>query len=107
MNKLRDWKRRQAHAAAPVFDSVRLGDLEAKADSFWELDFRRELTRRALELMRAHLAPNTWQACWEFIANGKPAAEAARQFGVSENAVHIAKCRVIRHLRRELGGMMD
>ena len=94
-------------AAHPVVDTGLLSEVEAKADSFWEVEFRRELTRRALELMRTDFAPPTWQACWEFLANGRSAAEVAREFGITENAVYLAKCRVLRLLRRELAGMVD
>jgi RNA polymerase sigma-70 factor, ECF subfamily len=107
MNKLRDWKRRAARAVTVAFDDKQFAEIEAEADSFWDLDFRRELTLRALELMKAEFAPTTWQACWEFLTKGKSAAEVAKQFGISENAVYIAKCRTMRRLRQQLQGMFD
>ena len=105
MNKLRDWKRRTARSATISLDDDRIA--ESKADSYWELDFRRELARRALELMRTDFEPATWQACWELVANGKSAAEVARSLDMTENAVYIAKCRVIRRLRQELQGLLE
>jgi RNA polymerase sigma-70 factor (ECF subfamily) len=105
MNKLRDWKRRAARVAIAPLDGDQVADSEA--DCFWEQDFRRELAQRALELMRAEFEPATWQAFWEFVTTGKSAAEVAREFDISENAVYIAKCRVIRRLRQELRGMLD
>ncbi len=107
MNKLRDWKRRAARVVTVAFDDKQLAKIEAEADSFWELDFRRELTRRALELMKTNFAPTTWEACWEFLTKGKSAAEVAKKYGISENAVYIAKFRIVRRLRRELQGMLD
>ena len=38
---------------------------------------------------------------------GRPAAEVARELGLSENAVYIARCRVLRRLRQELGGLVE
>jgi RNA polymerase sigma-70 factor (ECF subfamily) len=78
-----------------------------EADTFWEKEYRRELTARALQLMQADFAPTTWKACWEFVAQGRSAAEVARELGISENAVYLAKCRVLRRLRQELAGLVE
>ena len=107
MNKLRDGKRRAARSVTVGFDDKLFAKIEADADSYWDLDFRRELARRALELMRTDFAPTTWQACWEFLTQSKSAAEVAKRHGLSENAVYIAKCRILRRLRQELQGMLD
>jgi RNA polymerase sigma-70 factor (ECF subfamily) len=65
------------------------------------------LVRRALELMRAEFQPATWKACWEFVVNGRSAAAVAAELGISENAVFIAKFRVIRRLKEELKGLFE
>jgi RNA polymerase sigma-70 factor (ECF subfamily) len=57
--------------------------------------------------MQAEFAPTTWKACWELVVEEKSAAEVAVHLGISENAVYIAKCRVLGHLRRDLGGLVD
>ena len=57
--------------------------------------------------MKIEFAPTTWQACWEILTKGKSAAAVAKQYGISENAVYIAKCRILRRLREELQGMLD
>ena len=75
--------------------------------SFSEVEYRQQLVARALELMQAEFQPTTWKACWEFVVAGRPAAEVARQLGISENAVHLAKGRVLRRLRKELEGLLD
>lgn len=105
MNKLRDGKRRAAViASVPISDDPAASDF---ANDYWEREFRDDLVRRAMALMKNDFEPTTWQACWEFVANGRSAADVARQLGISENAVFIAKCRVIRRLRQELRGMWD
>jgi DNA-directed RNA polymerase specialized sigma24 family protein len=38
---------------------------------------------------------------------GRPAAEVATDLCITENAVHIARCRVVRRLRNELQGLME
>ena len=67
----------------------------------------RAFLARALELMRTNFQPTTWKACWELIVNGRSAAEVATELGISENAVYLAKGRVLRVLRRELQGLLD
>jgi RNA polymerase sigma-70 factor (ECF subfamily) len=65
------------------------------------------LLRRALELMQKEFEPTTWQACWQRVAEGLPAAEVAAALGMTENAVHVAKSRVLRRLRQEMAGLID
>jgi RNA polymerase sigma-70 factor (ECF subfamily) len=77
------------------------------ADAFWESEYREHLVGRALEIMRSEFQPATWQACWEFVVAGKSAAQVAAELGISENAVFIAKYRVLRRLRVELAGLME
>jgi RNA polymerase sigma-70 factor (ECF subfamily) len=76
-------------------------------EEFWEDEHRQFLLRRAMELMRTEFQPNTWQACWEHGFRQRPAAEVAAELGISENAVYIAKVRVVRRLRQELQGLLD
>src|SRR5262249_2341459 len=72
-----------------------------------EDEYRRYVVGRALQLMQAKFQATTWQACWEFVVRGRPAAEVARELGVTVNAVYIAKWRVQARLRQELAGLMD
>lgn len=72
-----------------------------------EAEYRAQLVRRALTLMQEQFQPSTWKACWEFVVNDRPAAEVARELGLSENAVYLAKSRVLRHLRHELRWFLD
>jgi RNA polymerase sigma-70 factor (ECF subfamily) len=72
-----------------------------------EAEYRSYLVERALQLMRTDFEPTTWQACWQYVAEGRPAVEVAAELGISVNAVHLAKARVLRRLRRELDGLLD
>ena len=58
------------------------------------------LVQRARQLIQSKFDPKTWQACWAHAAEGRSAGEVARELGMSENAVRLAKFRVIRRLRR-------
>ena len=41
------------------------------------------------------------------MVEGRSLEEVARQLGISSNAVSIARCRVLRRLRQELGGLIE
>lgn len=79
------------------------GGLEA----LWEAEHNEQLARRALQVMQKEFEETTWKAFWESVVEDRPAAEVAALLGISENAVYIAKCRVLRKLRRELEGLLD
>jgi RNA polymerase sigma-70 factor, ECF subfamily len=108
LNKWRDRCRRRAARPheATVHAPLDLADSEGEA-SFGELEYRQQLVARALELMQAEFQPTTWKACWEFVVGGRSAAEIAGELGISENAVHLAKGRVLRRLRKELEGLLE
>jgi RNA polymerase sigma-70 factor (ECF subfamily) len=107
LNKWRDNGRRRA--AAPRADDGALADVPGSdgLGAFWEAEYHRHLVGRALKVMQTEFQPATWKACWECVACGKSAAEVAALLGISENAVYIARCRVLRRLRRELAGLID
>jgi RNA polymerase sigma-70 factor (ECF subfamily) len=90
-------------------DAPDLGMLSAPEsdDPFWEVEYRQRLARRALELMQADFQPTTWQACWQCVAEGRPAADVAAELGISVGAVYMARSRVLSRLRKELEGLMD
>ena len=74
--------------------------------AFEEAEYCGYLTSRALEIMQRDFEPTTWKACWEVIVAGKSASVVARELGMSEGAVYVAKCRVLSRLRTELAGLM-
>jgi RNA polymerase sigma-70 factor (ECF subfamily) len=106
-NKLRE-KARRRRVAATSDDEV-LASLAdpAACNSFEEGEYRRQVATRALELMQSEFEPSTWQACWEHVVSGRPAAEVGAALGMSEGAVYVAKCRVLKRLREELQGLLD
>ena len=46
--------------------------------------------------MKAEFQPATWKAFWECAIGGRPASAVARELGISENAVYLARGRVAR-----------
>jgi len=107
LNRWRDRCRRlAARSAAPLAypDEVPEPD---DSDSFGEAEYRQHIMTRAVEVMQAEFQTATWKAFWEFVVNGRSAAEVARALKMSENAVYIAKSRVLLRLREELRGLLD
>jgi RNA polymerase sigma-70 factor (ECF subfamily) len=108
LNKCRDRWRRLALAPRGAGDEL-WTNLPDRADTtpFEEAEYRHYLAARALALMQSDFDGRTWKACWEHGVVGRPAAEVAAELGVSENAVYVAKCRVLRRLREELQGLWE
>jgi RNA polymerase sigma-70 factor (ECF subfamily) len=106
INKWHD-RRRRRQLPLGTGSEAELYELRDDADSpFWEGEHRRYLARRALELMRSEFEPSTWKACWAFVVEGKSGLEVASELGISEGAVYIAKCRVLRRLRQQMGDFL-
>jgi RNA polymerase sigma-70 factor (ECF subfamily) len=108
LNKGRDLCRRRAATQGKTSDQA-LPDVEGpdSTAAFDESEYRRHLVQRALLLMQAEFQPVTWKACWEYMIADRPAAEVARDLGITVNAVYLAKSRVLTRLRQELAGLLD
>lgn len=65
------------------------------------------LSRRALQLVQAEFEDTTWRAFWMVVVDRRSPAEAASELGLSVNAVYLAKSRVLRRLREELGELLE
>jgi RNA polymerase sigma-70 factor (ECF subfamily) len=63
----------------------------------------RELWLRGLALIRAEFEDRTWQMFWRVTVDDQATADAAAEFGVTPAAVRLAKSRILRRLREELG----
>lgn len=107
-NRWRETRRRRV--AVPMdAQAGQFSELPCPEDSgiFGETEYRRELLRRALELIERDFQPATWQAWREFVVADRPAADVARELNMSPHAVYLAKSRVLRRLREELEGFLD
>lgn len=65
------------------------------------------LCRRALSLIQCEFEPRTWQAFWRTAVEGQAAALVGEELGMTAGAVRVAKSRVLRRLRDELGDGPD
>ena len=70
-----------------------------KLDRIW--------TPHRMAYVRTDFGDATWRVFWETAANGRPAADVAAEFGITPNAVYLARSRVLHRLRAELDGLLD
>ena len=56
--------------------------------------------------MQPDFTPTTWEAFRRFGVDGVPAGQVAEELGLSENAVILAKSRVLKRLREEAGDLL-
>jgi RNA polymerase sigma-70 factor, ECF subfamily len=109
-HKILDLFRRRQREPDGVGGSIaaeRLADLPAPAGSEGQsvADQRaeRSLLFRSLDFLRGEFEPKTWQAFWKTVVDDRSAKEVAEELGMSPGAVRVAKSRVLRRLREELG----
>jgi RNA polymerase sigma-70 factor (ECF subfamily) len=77
---------------------------EADADPAEEVT---GLYRRALELVRGHFEERTWQGFWQTVVEGRSPVDVAADLGVSPTAIRMAKSRVLRRLKEEVGDLIQ
>lgn len=106
-NKVRDHYRRLAREpAAPggTEAQLRLNRLPAEEpDDSSGSRSDRSLFARALESVRSEFEDRTWRAFWRTAVEGRTPGEVAPELGMSPGAIRVAKSRVLRRLREELG----
>lgn len=108
LNRWRDRVKGAATRPLPG-DEVKLAELAAvdRVSALEDDEYQQHLVARALALMQSEFQPTTWKACWEFVVQGRSAAEVARELGLTESAVYVAKFRVVRRLKEELKGLLE
>jgi RNA polymerase sigma-70 factor (ECF subfamily) len=62
---------------------------------------------QALELVKAEFGVRTWQMFWRTAIEGRSLADLSDELGVTPAAVRMAKYRVLRRLKQNLGELID
>lgn len=60
------------------------------------------LAKRVLDLIQADFSESSWNAFLRVVVDGASPAMAAEEFGMTANAVYLAKSRILRRVREEL-----
>jgi RNA polymerase sigma-70 factor (ECF subfamily) len=108
-NKVRDHFRRLgrepggAGGTEAQLRFARLPDAAADKGDSDEGRADRGLFARAIDLLRGEFEERTWRAFWLTAVEDRAPADVAHDLGMSPGAVRVAKSRVLRRLREELG----
>lgn len=113
-NKVHDFHRRngrQPAASGGTDAEVRLrniADVDDEMDASAEdLQAEHELYQRAFGMIRDDFKPSTWEAFYRVVVDGKDAAQVAEELGMRPGTVRVAKSRVLKRLREQLGDLAE
>ena len=84
-----------------------LADPDSETSREWDEEHDRHVMRKLLELLRDEFEPRTWLAFQRFALDNVPAAEVAKELGMTPNAVWIARSRVVARLKQECAGLLE
>ncbi|MCL4205080.1 MAG: RNA polymerase sigma factor [Pirellulaceae bacterium] len=112
-NRVREfWRRRNRHPQGTGDSHIAdmLDQLEDPGSSLgrqWDAEHDRYVAHRLLARIAPLFEPATVAAFRGTVLDGQKPREVAAALGLTVNAVLIAKSRVLRELRREMGGMTE
>jgi RNA polymerase sigma-70 factor (ECF subfamily) len=93
--------------AAPVAFLERLSDPHGDLAREWDRDHDKHVLEKLLAVVQSDFSPATWEAFRRFGVEGAAASGVAQELGLSENAVILAKSRVLKRLREEAGDLLE
>jgi RNA polymerase sigma-70 factor (ECF subfamily) len=98
---------RHRPAAGPSSDWLdRLEDSASELSRQWDQEHNRQVVRRLLAAIQSDFEERTWEVFRLLVLEDRPAAEVARRTGLTPNAIYVAKSRVLKRLREELGDLV-
>jgi RNA polymerase sigma-70 factor (ECF subfamily) len=111
-NKIHDHFRRRVREAPGVGGSsvqqrwAELPEPPVRDESLAD-DGEQELFARGLRLIQDEFEERTWKAFWRTAVDGREAKDVGAELAMSPGAVRVAKARVLRRLREELGDLTE
>jgi RNA polymerase sigma-70 factor, ECF subfamily len=111
VNKTRSFSKQRHRRPAVGLDPAdgfldQMADPDSELAREWDREHDEHVTRKLLAAVQPDFHPTTWAAFRRLAVDGMPAARVAEELGMSENAVLLAKSRVIRRLREEGGALL-
>jgi RNA polymerase sigma-70 factor, ECF subfamily len=83
-----------------------MADPESELAREWDREHDEHVIQKLLAAVQSDFSPTTWKAFRRLSLDGLPAARVAEELGMPENAVLLAKSRVVRRLRQEAGDLL-
>lgn len=80
-------------------DGERSEDEAEGGDAEPAMEACREVALRACELVKRKVKPATWEMFWQSVVEERPTAEIARELGVGQTNVRVARMRVLSRLK--------
>lgn len=77
-------------------------EISEQEKTLFQTEYRRALFHWAAERVRNKFESSTWDAFWLHAAEGRSVADVAVHLGISHATVHVAKCRVMARIRKEI-----
>ena len=111
VNNVRNYRRKRQRRPVVGLDPAegfleRLSDPNDELAREWDRDHDKQVVERLLAVVQPDFNPSTWEAFRRFGLDGEPAGRVAEELGISENAVILAKSRVLKRLREEAGELL-
>lgn len=106
VNLLREhWRGRPTSTTDSVLSQ--LADPASELSQLWDEQHDRHVLHHLMESVRPEFTEPTWRAFRRVALDGVPARQAAKELGLSVNAVLIAKSRVLSRLRQAAQGLVE
>jgi RNA polymerase sigma-70 factor (ECF subfamily) len=110
-NKARNYCKKRDRRPAIEMDSAQgfleqMVDPESELAREWDREHDEHVVRKLLAAVKRDFGATTWSAFCRLALDGLPAAQVAKELGLPENAVLLARSRVMRRLRREAGDLL-
>ena len=111
VNRIRNDRRKRHRRPAVGLDPAdrfleRLSDSNDGLAGEWDRDHDQPVVEKLLAIVQPDFNPTTWEAFQRFGVDGVAARRVSEELGLSQNAVLLAKSRVLRRLREEAGDLL-
>lgn len=113
INRLRNfWRSRDNRPTAKGGDAFELmikemEDSDSELSRIWDEEHDKFLLAKLWQIVKARFSETTCKAFQRYVRDGVSASDVATELGISNNAVLIAKSRVLKELRQVGEGMLD
>jgi RNA polymerase sigma-70 factor, ECF subfamily len=112
VNKARNFGKQRDRRPAVGLDLTdgfldQMADPDSDLAREWDREHDAHVVQKILTAVQPDFHPATWEAFQRLASDGVPAARVAKELGLTENAVLLAKSRVLRRLREEAGILLQ